>query len=113
MSGVAGIVRRSFDQPDETYPSDDGSMTRIVQVGDNFVMHSVMQPGWSWEQYVKPMAQEDSCPMHHREYVMSGRIRYRMDDGTEMVAQAGDYLEIQPGHLAWVVGDERCVTIDW
>ena len=30
-----------------------------------------------------------------------------------MIGQAGDYLEIAPGHLAWVLGDEPCVTIDW
>ncbi len=113
MTEVAGIVQRTFEQPDESYPSDDGSVTKIVNVGDNMVMHSVMQPGWSWEEFVKPTAGEDSCPMDHREYILSGRIRYRMDDGTEVIGQAGDYLEIQPGHLAWVIGDEPCVTIDW
>jgi len=110
---MAGIVRRSFDEPDEAYPSDDGSTTTVVAVGDSYVMRSVMQPGWSWERYVKPMVEEDSCPMHHREYVVSGTIRYLMDDGTELVAHAGDYLEIQPGHLAWVVGDDPCMTVDW
>jgi len=110
---VAGIERRSFNEPDESYPSDDGSTTDIVQIGDNAVMRSVMLPGWSWEQYVKPMAGGDSCPMEHREYIVSGRVRYLMDDGTEVVGEAGDYLEIQPGHLAWVLGDEPCETIDW
>lgn len=110
---MAGIERRSFEDPDEVYPSDDGSTTQIVQVGDNMVMRSVMQPGWSWEQYVKPMAEEDSCPMEHREVILSGRIRYKMDDGSELIGVAGDYLEISPGHLAWVLGDEPCVTIDW
>jgi hypothetical protein len=110
---MTGIQRRSFDTPDEAYPSDDGSRTDIVQIGDNMVMRSVMQPGWSWEQYVKPMAEEDSCPMEHREVIVSGRIRYRMDDGSEVIGEAGDYLEISPGHLAWVLGDEPCVTIDW
>ena len=47
------------------------------------------------------------------EYVQEARIRYLMDDGTEVIGQAGDYLEISPGHLAWVLGDEPCVTIDW
>jgi hypothetical protein len=56
--GMAGIARRSFNEPDEVYPSDDGSRT-------------------------------------------------------EVIGQAGDYLEISPGHLAWVLGDEPCVTIDW
>jgi len=25
----------------------------------------------------------------------------------------GDYAEMEPGHDAWVVGDEPCVVIDW
>ena len=45
--------------------------------------------------------------------IISGRISYVMDDGTEMIGQPGDYLEISPGHLARVLGDEPCVTIDW
>lgn len=36
-----------------------------------------------------------------------------MDDGSEVIGQAGDYLEIKSGHLAWVIGDEPCVTRDW
>ena len=110
---MAGIERRSFNEPFEVYPSDDGSRTDMIQIGDNFVMRSVMQPGWSWEKFVGPMMDDDACPMEHREVILSGRIRYRMRDGTEVIGQAGDYLEISPGHLAWVIGDEPCVTIDW
>ena len=94
---MAGIERRSFNEPDEVFPSDDGSRTEMVQIGENFVMRSVLQPGWSWEQFVGPMVDDDTCPMEHR----------------EVIGQAGDYLEISPGHLAWVIGDEPCVTIDW
>ena len=50
----------------------------------------------------------ENCPLHHREYVVSGRIRYEVVDTGEVVdAGAGSYLTIQPGHLASVVGDER------
>lgn len=110
---MAGITRRTFDQPDESFQTADGSQTDVVQVGDFFITRSVMRPGWSWEEFIGPDAGEPSCPMEHREYIVAGRIRYKMDDGTEVIGQAGDYLEIEPGHLAWVLGDEPCVTIDW
>lgn len=45
--------------------------------------------------------------------MISGTIRYLMDDGTEVVASEGDALFIPQGHRAWVVGDEGCVLIDW
>ena len=42
-----------------------------------------------------------------------GRIRYVMEDGTEVIGEPGDHLLIEPGHLAEVMGDEVCVLIDW
>ncbi len=36
---------------------------------------------------------ERSCPMTHREYVISGQIRYLMVDGTDVTASAGDARE--------------------
>ena len=51
--------------------------------------------------------------MTQREYVVAGRIRYLMEDGTEEIGAPGDFLFIEPGHRAWVVGDESCVLIDW
>ena len=37
----------------------------------------------------------------------------RSKDGSEVVAGPGSYVDIPPGHRAWVVGDEECVLIDW
>jgi hypothetical protein len=36
----------------------------------------------------------------------------RMDDGTEQSIGAGDVVLIEPGHDAWVDGDEACVLYD-
>jgi hypothetical protein len=38
--------------------------------------------------------------MHH-----AGRIRVRMDDGSEEEFGPGDTGYVPPGHNAWVVGD--------
>jgi hypothetical protein len=45
--------------------------------------------------------------------VNSGRMRIRMDDGTEDEFGPGDVMVVPPGHDAWVLGDEACVVIDW
>ena len=37
----------------------------------------------------------------------------RMNDGTELDIGLGDIARIEPGHDAWVVGDEPCVAIDF
>jgi hypothetical protein len=36
-----------------------------------------------------------------------------MDDGEEADIGPDEFLEIAPGHDAWVVGEEPCVMIDW
>jgi hypothetical protein len=110
---MAGIDRKSFDHPDETIPLAHGR-TDIVRIGDQEVWRSTYTTGWNWDEDFKAFAGgAKSCPLTHREYVQSGRIRYLMDDGTEEIGTPGDYLFIQPGHRAWVDGDETCVLIDW
>ena len=74
---------------------------------------STLEPGWSWERNIKPTVPFESCPLHHREYVISGRIRYVLDDGTAVEAGPGDHLLIDPGHRAEVLGDEACIVLDW
>lgn len=51
--------------------------------------------------------------MHHISYVVSGRFHVRMDDGRELELGPGDAHVVGPGHDAWVVGEEPCVTVDF
>ncbi|MEU6294550.1 cupin domain-containing protein [Streptomyces erythrochromogenes] len=111
---MAAIDRRNFDQPDETRPFV-GGMGRLdlVDTGDGAVGRAVFLPGWKWSEHVKPLAGTDSCRADHTGYVVSGRMRIVMDDGESAEFGPGDYMRVHPGHNAWVVGDEPCVTLDW
>jgi hypothetical protein len=40
-------------------------------------------------------------------------MRIRMDDGSEDEVGPGDFLSVAPGHDAWVVGNERCIMVDF
>jgi len=107
------ITRKAFGEPDDVLPFVHGRSV-IVTLGPEEVWRSELEPGWNWDEDLKPYAEgATSCPMTHREYVVEGRILYRMEDGTEVHATPGDVLFIPPGHRAWVEGDERCVLIDW
>jgi hypothetical protein len=118
---LAGIERKSLGQPDGTEEyGADGEAARVTLGMAGFglgsestVWLSTLRPGWSWERNIKPDVPFENCPLHHREYVISGRIRYVMADGTAVEATAGDHLLIEPGHLAEVVGNEACVLLDW
>jgi quercetin dioxygenase-like cupin family protein len=62
---------------------------------------------------VKPLIGTESCREAHSTYALSGRLRFRMDDGEESDLEAGQAAYISPGHDAWVVRDEPFVAIDW
>jgi len=110
---VAGIVRKSLDHPETVMEFVHGRAVS-VQIDDEVVWRSELTPGWNWDEDLKPWAGDaTSCPLTHREYVVQGRIRYLMTDGTEEYGTPGDFLFIQPGHRAWAVGEETCVLIDW
>ena len=74
---------------------------------------STFEPGWSWEKCIKPIVKTNSCEAPHTGYIVSGRIKVVMDDGSEIEGGPGDAAIIPPGHNAWVVGDEPCIMIDF
>jgi quercetin dioxygenase-like cupin family protein len=74
---------------------------------------STFEPGWSWEECVKPIVKTNSCEAPHTSVIISGKLKVRMDDGTEAEGGSGDGAVIPPGHNAWVVGDEPSGMIDF
>ncbi|TMK30545.1 MAG: cupin [Actinobacteria bacterium] len=75
----------------------------VAKAGNVTVGRATLEPGWRWSNDVKPIAKTDSCQVHHKGYVISGRIHVVMDDGAEGEA----------GHDAWVVGDKPYVAVDF
>ena len=54
------------------------------------------EPGWSWEKCVKPIVKTESCQPPHTQYVISGRMRVKMDDGSEEEFGPGDVGYLPP-----------------
>ena len=118
---MAGIEQGNVGEPAEVI--DWGAHGRSARVtlgfsgyglgNESTVWLSTLKPGWSWQTDIRPQVEFESCPLHHREYVIAGRVRYVMDDGSVVDATAGGHLLIDPGHQAEVLGDEDCVLLDW
>ena len=108
---ATGVQKKNLDHPDETRDFGEGHM-QIATVTDFKVARLLLQPGWKWSEHVKPLAQTDSCQVRHTGYVVSGRMKVVMDDRSEADLGPGDAYVIEPGHDAWIVGDEPFVGVD-
>lgn len=110
---MAKIIKKNLNSaPDETRKFEKGKVD-IATFSDVMIGRAEFEPGWSWEKCVKPIAKTKSCEAPHTQYVVSGRMKVVMDDGTEEEFGPGDVGIVPPGHNAWVVGDEKCVAIDF
>jgi Cupin domain len=110
---VAQAEVKNFDSPDETRPFEGMGKAEVVNIGGRVVGKATFEPGWKWSNNVKPIAGTDSCQVSHLGYVLSGRMRVYMDDGSEFEVGPGDVAAIPPGHDAETVGDEPCVQLDF
>jgi hypothetical protein len=85
----------------------------LVNIGGGTVARFVLQKGWKWSNDIKPVVRTEWCEAPHLQYVISGKYRVRMKDGTEFDIGPGDVASVPPGHDAWVIGDETLVGIEF
>ena len=109
---MAGVQLLDFDSPDETR-SPDKTRVDVVRLGDTTAARFAFEPGWKWSECVKPVVGTDSCQVRHVGVVQSGRLAVRHEDGSEAQVGPGQAYVIEPGHDAWVVGDERFVALEF
>jgi hypothetical protein len=110
---MAGVHVSDFDSPDEVR-SPDKTVVHIVRMGETATAaRMTLQPGWRWSECIKPVAGTDSCQVRHVGLVQSGTLRIAHNDGTQADATVGQSYVIEPGHDAWVVGDEPFVAYEF
>jgi quercetin dioxygenase-like cupin family protein len=108
------LVRKPQQSPDETRTFKDGKgKMHVFSLGDSTVGRGEFEPGWRWSDHVKPIAGTPSCQAAHTGCILEGRMMVKMDDGSQMEYGPGDFFHMPPGHDAWIVGDKRCVLLDF
>ena len=103
---------KTFADPDErrTFPKGHAE---VVILDEATVGRSQWEPGWRWTTHLAPVAGTESCQARHVGVVGSGRLAVSHEDGTEVELGPGEAYIIEPGHDAWVVGDERFVGFEF
>jgi len=108
---MAKMQKKNMNSPDETRTFDKGKL-ELTKIGDTSIGKMYLERGWSWEKCIKPIVKTQSCQASHTQYVISGRIRIKMNDGNEEEYGPGDLAHITPGHKAWVVGNDPYTGIE-
>jgi mannose-6-phosphate isomerase-like protein (cupin superfamily) len=109
---MPGLIAKSFASADEVR-TPDKTRVEVVDLGSVKAARLTVQPGWRWSECIKPVVGGDSCQAHHVGVIVSGTMHVVHNDGTEGDAKPGDAYVIEPGHDAWVVGDEPVVSFEF
>ena len=108
---MATIEKKSLDRPDDTKELQKAKRDSVTVAGVT-IIRMTAGPGWQWSKDLRPTGGTGSCQMHHVIYVLSGRLRVRMDDGKEEEFGPGDMGSVPPGHDGWTLGDQPAVWLE-
>lgn len=108
---MAGIMKKSFKTPDEVTKLERGEVASVT-LGGLIFQRRIFEPGWRWSKDEKPLVKTDSCEKYHVLYIISGRVKVAMDDGTGEELGPGELAIVPPGHDAWVLGKEPYVALE-
>lgn len=106
------LERKNFSLADEVRNLPKTKI-EVVHLGDVTLMRACFEPGWKWSECVQPTVGTKSCAVAHVNYILSGKMQVKMDDGSQKELGPGDVAVIAPGHDAWVVGNEACIALDF
>ena len=109
---MPGVEVRDFDSADETRTPDKTTVELVKMTGAS-VARMRLEPGWRWSECIKPVVGGESCQTRHVGLLQSGTMNVVHEDGTEQEIGAGKAYVIEPGHDAWVVGDETVVGFEF
>lgn len=111
---MSNVVVKSFDSCDEKRNPTKRVLMKVCDLGNGVkAAKLIAQPGWKWSEDIKPLVGTNTCQKRHIGTVLSGQMMVRMENGTEMIAKAGDVYHVGPGHDGWVVGDEPMIALEF
>ena len=105
------MEKKSLNQPEEMNTPEKLKMEAVTIRGIT-LRRVTTEPGWQWSKHLKLIQNTESCQKDHLLYVISGRLRVRMNDGKEEEFGPGDVGSVPPGHDGWTMGNEPVVWIE-
>ena len=90
-----------------------GLVVDVARAGNGRIKRIVYPPGFRWSTHMKPVVRTDYCMHAHIGFLARGRVAGEYRDGCSFEFAAPQVIVVEPGHDAWVVGDEPAVMIQF
>lgn len=85
----------------------------VVPAGLGRVKRMIYPPGFRWSTDIKPLVKTELCMHAHVGFLARGHLRFLFNDGCTLDFVAPQVVVVEPGHEAWVVGEETAVLIEF
>jgi hypothetical protein len=90
-----------------------GVQIDVLPAGNGRVKRAIYPPGFRWSEDMRPHVDTELCMHAHVGFLAQGAIGGRYADGCEFAFTAPAVVVLEPGHDAWVEGDEAAVLIQF
>ena len=115
---AARPARRSFDSllgpiRGANRRAIGGVKIDIMRAGNGRIKRVVYPPGFRWSTHMQPTIGTTLCMHAHVGLLVRGRVRGQYADGCTFDFRAPHAVVVEPGHDAWVVGNEAAVLIQF
>jgi hypothetical protein len=99
--------------PNTDHQKVGGVEIDIVRAGSVRVGRVIYPPGFRWSRDMKELVGTDSCRHAHVGFLARGRVQGTYADGCGFDFAAPSFVVLEPGHEAWVVGEDPAVLIQF
>lgn len=90
-----------------------GLVVDVVRAANGRIKRTIYPPGHRWSTHMKGVTKTEHCMHAHVGFLARGRLAGHYHDGCTFEFEAPAAVVIEPGHDAWVVGDEEVVLIQF
>lgn len=84
----------------------------FAPIGDGRIKRLVYPAGMRWSVDLQPLAKTETCEHAHAGFLAQGGIRFEFPDGCVQDYTAPAFVNVAPGHDAFITGDTDAVLIE-
>ena len=85
----------------------------VSPAGDGRIKRVIYPVGFRWSRDMMPITGTDRCMFAHVGFLLQGQVHVDYPDGCTVEFRAPQVVTIEPGHDAWVVGNEPAILIEF